>query len=235
MRPKFVLGLLLFACLVLGAAVFLKQYLGGGTANVGSVATAPPIPSNAVATAPPSSRPEPALLPAAPPPTNTVAAVTNAATPEPPAATPEPSQDAIDAEVDRLQDWSMNNDPASLSNILADLTNSVKEVREAAIDAAEQFGSTDAIPALKAAARTTEDIQEKIAYLQAADFLSLPPLDQLSGMNVSKTPSKFEEENVAAHVAHQAWQQTHPSGRKSQTATPPANGQNPSPTTPNNQ
>ena len=35
----------------------------------------------------------------------------------------------------------MNDDPTSLSNILADLPNSEKEIREAAIDAAKHFGS----------------------------------------------------------------------------------------------
>lgn len=71
----------------------------------------------------------------------------------------------------------MNNDAQSLSNILADLTSPEKEIREAAIEAAKQFESTNAIPALKAAAANAEDNQEAIAMLEAADWLALPSVD----------------------------------------------------------
>jgi HEAT repeat protein len=57
------------------------------------------------------------------------------------------------AEIDRLQDWSMNDDAESLNHIVADLTSPEKEIREAAIEATKQFGSADAISALKAATR----------------------------------------------------------------------------------
>src|ERR1044071_9782302 len=62
-----------------------------------------------------------------------------------PAMTPEQREAAIDAEIARLQDWQASNDPQSLSNILGDLTSPEKEVRENAIEAAKQFGSTNAI------------------------------------------------------------------------------------------
>jgi hypothetical protein len=155
MRPKFVFALLLLALLVLGAAFLLKQ-------NWGNAATPPPV-NESVTPAPVASvAPPPAPIPAAP-------AITNA-------PTPEQREAAIDAETDRLLDWSMNDDPASLSNILADLTHPEKEIRDAAIEATKQFGSTNAIPALKAAVDNTVDTQEKIALLEAADFLLLPPL-----------------------------------------------------------
>ena len=54
---------------------------------------------------------------------------------------------------DRLQDWSMNDDAESLNHIVAGLTSPEKEIREAAIEATKQFGSADAISALKAATR----------------------------------------------------------------------------------
>jgi type IV secretory pathway VirB10-like protein len=94
----------------------------------------------------------------------------------PVAMTPEQRQAAIDAETDHLQQWSMNDDPESLSNILADLTNSEKDVRKAAIEAAEQFGSTNAIPILKNLAANDGDPEEKAALLEAAHFLSLPSI-----------------------------------------------------------
>src|ERR1017187_5475935 len=43
------------------------------------------------------------------------------------------------AEIDRLQDWSMNDDAESLNHIVADLTSPEKEIREAALEATKQF------------------------------------------------------------------------------------------------
>lgn len=71
----------------------------------------------------------------------------------------------------------MNDDAESLNHIVADLTSPEKEIREAAIEAAKQFGSTNAISALKAAADSAENIEDKSAYLEAAIFLSLPSME----------------------------------------------------------
>ena len=65
------------------------------------------------------------------------------------------------AEIDRLQDWSMNDDAESLNHIVA----------------AKQFGSTNAIAALKAAAGSVENIEDKIACLEVGKFLSLPSME----------------------------------------------------------
>jgi len=81
------------------------------------------------------------------------------------------------AEIDRLQDWSMNDDAESLNHIVADLTSPEKEIREAAIEATKQFGSTNAIAALKAAAGSVENIEDKIACLEVGNFLSLPSME----------------------------------------------------------
>ena len=109
------------------------------------------------------------------PPDSTVAMP--APLPLPTATASAPAPVTPEEEIDRLQDWSRNNDPQSLSNILADLTSTDKDVREAAIEAAKQFGSTNAIPALKAAAMNSSDTDEQVEMLQAAQFLALPPMD----------------------------------------------------------
>ena len=153
MRPKFVLAILLAAGLVISAAVFLKPH------SSAPVPDSVPAPVASVAPAP------------APAPVPTPAPVVKK-TP-----TPEEHQAAIDAETDQLSTWAMNNDAQSLSNILGDLTSPEKEIRMAAIDAAKQFESTNAIPALKAAAANAEDNQEAIAMLEAADWLALPSVD----------------------------------------------------------
>jgi len=184
MRPKFVFALLLLALLVLGAAFFLKQYLGNTASPPNPEIVAPAsVVSNVVAVA----VPPPAPIPAAPVSTNTL--------------TDEQRQAAIDAETDRLQDWSMNDDPASLSNILADLTNPEKEIREAAIEAAKQFDSTNAIPTLKAVAANTTDTEEQIALLEAANFLSLPTLPL--GTKPAQTREQMKAAAQQAREAHQ--------------------------------
>jgi hypothetical protein len=175
MRPKFLFVLLLSALLVLGAAFFLKQYLGNVTAPLQNF-------SNVESIVPP----QPAK-------TISISVVKNdsliVST-----MTPEQHEASIDAEADHLRELSMNDDAASLSDILADLTNSEKEIRSAAIEAARQFGSPNAIPALKTAAANTTDPGEQAALLAAADYLSLPsfgdpnvitatPLDQIQANN----------------------------------------------------
>jgi hypothetical protein len=177
MRPKFVLALILLAVLVLGAAFFLKQRMGSASAPPAGAEITPPVPvtaPNAVMSVAP-----PPVIPPAPTVTNTL--------------TPEQRQTAIEAETDRLQQWSMNDDPASLSNILADLTNSEKEIREAAIEATKQFGSSDAIPTLKQVAADTSDTGEQIALLEAADFLSLPSISD-SSVQLPRTPEEIQME-----------------------------------------
>ena len=156
MRPKFVLLVFLGMGLMIGAIVFLKRAPVPVLAN-------PEIP---VADA-----------------TNAVSAPTTAqdapmSAPLPPVVaeslTPEQRQVAIDAEVNRLSDWAMADDPQSLSNIVNDLRSPEKEIRVAAVEAAKQFQSTNAIPALRAAAAESEDTQEAIAMLEAIDWLALP-------------------------------------------------------------
>ena len=56
----------------------------------------------------------------------------------------------------------MNSDPASLYAILGALGDPDPPVRKAAVEAAVQFGSQDAIPALQDAAAQAEDPQEKL-------------------------------------------------------------------------
>lgn len=199
MRPIIVFVTLLATALVLGVALYLKKNLGNMPAPPASPEVAP-VPA-AVSDRVTSVAPPPAPIPAAPVVTKVLKA--------------EQRQDAIDAETDRLYQWSMDDDSTSLSNILADLTNPEKEIREAAIESAKQFGSTNAIPALKAAVEITDDLQEKVAYLEAADFLTLPELDFGSpGQATPKTPEQIQADGQrrAANEARRLvrWQRNSP-------------------------
>jgi hypothetical protein len=206
MRPKFVFALSLLALLVLGAVFLLKQHWGNATTPPPANESATPAPVASVA-------PPPAPIPAAPAATN--------------APTPEQRQAAIDTETDRLQEWSMSDDPASLSNILADLTNPEKEIREAAIEAAKQFGSSNAIPTLKAVAANTTDTEEQIALLEAANFLSLPSMT-FGGPATPQTPEQIQavaQRRAESKARRQAQMQNRAGNQNPQ--SPP--DQNPSP------
>lgn len=78
--------------------------------------------------------------------------------------------------VEELDDLAMTDNPESLKKILTALTNSDPDIREAAREAAVQFGDVSAAPKLRAAADATKDVDEKKELLDAADFLELPPL-----------------------------------------------------------
>ena len=175
MRPKIVILILLAGLASVTVILLIKHRMSPPpmAAPIAIKETKPAAPQTALTI---TNVPPPAPAPVA---TNTL--------------TPEQRQAAIDAETDRLQQWSMNDDSASLSSILADLTNSEKEIRKAAIEAAEQFGSTNAIPTLKAVAANTTDTDEQIALLEAANFLSLPSI-----FDVDKSTPKNPEQIQAA-------------------------------------
>lgn len=224
MRPKFVIALFGVAFLVVGTALILKQHLGdtltstranseitGIRSTKSNLSGGNPSLSQSV------SHPLPAVVPVPTTP------------PLPAILTPEERQAAADAEIDRLQDWSLNTDPASLSNILADLTYPDKRVREAAIEAVKQFGSSNAVSTLRDLAANDEDPAEKADLLEAADFLSLPPLE-FGGAPKNLTPEQSQtvEQMRAARLARQqAWQEARSQNRNLQSESPPSTSQNP--------
>ncbi|MGO9587004.1 MAG: HEAT repeat domain-containing protein [Limisphaerales bacterium] len=161
MRPKIVILILLAGLAGVTGLLLIKHRASTpAAASIAITETKPAAPQAAptITNVPPPAAP----VAAAPVATNTLTDAQRRA--------------AINAETDRLQEWSMNDDPASLSNILAALTSPEKEVRQAAIVAAEQFDSTNAIPILNNLAANDADPEEKAALLDAAHFISLPSL-----------------------------------------------------------
>jgi hypothetical protein len=205
MRPKIVLAILLPVLLVGGAVVFIKLH--------------PPAPVPEATSAPAAS-----MAPAPPPAPVLSPVVVAQKTPA-----PEERQAAINAEIDRLASWAMTDDPQSLSNILGDLTSPEPEIRKAAIEAAKQFQSTNAIPALKAAAANAEDTQEAIAMLQAADWLALPSADLRRPDTMPQlTPEQIkdiEQSRAKAAARRQANVQQHSADQGTQSSS----GQNATP------
>lgn len=197
MRPKFLLLLALIAAAVLVPVFYFKSHSNGPVSP----------PTNSEATVP-AAEPATNLAAAEPkmPAINMVSnlpAVTNT-------MTAEERQAAIDAELERLYQLYRSDDPASLPPILADLNNPEREIRLAAIEATKQFGSKDAIPALKAAAAQTEDLEEKIALLKAADFLTLPAMN-LNGPRVELTAEQIKAQEEKINRRHPQKQNPVPS------------------------
>jgi len=171
MSSKFLLGILLPAILVLGLALLLRHTTSTAVQNAIPAAAAPAPASKPAANAMPAPLPLPAV-----------------ATPAPAPTTEEDRQDAINKEKDRLFDLETSQDPQALSHILADLYSPEKDIRMAALDAAEQVHNTNAIPVLKAIAVTNQDTDEQMAFFQAAKFIATP-LGSLSGGS-PPTPQK---------------------------------------------
>ena len=78
-----------------------------------------------------------------------------------------------------LMDLAAEDDQESLKTILSELTNRDPEIRKAALEAAVQFGSRDAIPSLAEAALQSENPEEKAAINKAVEFLKLPSLSEV--------------------------------------------------------
>jgi len=105
------------------------------------------------------------------------------------AETPEAKQAGYVAKrVAELQDLGMENDSASLDTILSELDNGDPSIRQAAVEAAVQFGSRDAIPRLMKAAAQADDPKEKSAILDAIEFLNLPTLTEALGQKNQPAP-----------------------------------------------
>jgi HEAT repeat protein len=74
---------------------------------------------------------------------------------------------------------SSHDDPESLRTILGGLTSPEPGIRKAALAATRQFGSRDAIPYLQEAAAHTDEPREKVAILDAIEYLKMPSLTEL--------------------------------------------------------
>lgn len=190
MRPKVVIAILLAVLAGFAGIFFLKRLTTPAqppspAANVQALASAPPISPDAsvvheiapdvppVSTVITNSTPE-----------NQIAQVTNIPPVAPVTDAPVVDHEAyVQSEIDKLQELQANDDAQSLRAILADLTNPDKTIRVAAIEATTQFGSRDAIPALKDLAAHTPDPDEKQQLQDAADFLALPSITELREQN----------------------------------------------------
>ncbi|HEY3862593.1 MAG TPA: HEAT repeat domain-containing protein [Verrucomicrobiae bacterium] len=79
--------------------------------------------------------------------------------------------EAVQTRIHDLNELAMSGDPKSLRAILGELNNTDPRLRWAAADAAAQFESQDAIPALKDALAQASDVDEMVHLQNAIKFL----------------------------------------------------------------
>ena len=87
-------------------------------------------------------------------------------------------EQAVRRRIAELNDLAMNNDTNSLNTILSELNNSDKEIRKGALEAVIQFADRAAISRLQGIADRTGDATEKVALLEAIEYLKLPSLTE---------------------------------------------------------
>ena len=83
-------------------------------------------------------------------------------------------EDYIEQRVGELYDLGMSDDAKALTTIESEFTNPEPDIRKAAVEAAKQFGSTNAIPFLEQAMSKTESLEDKQDLRDAIEFLKLP-------------------------------------------------------------
>lgn len=167
MRLRFAVAVVIFGCLALTSVLAIRRWSatpkdrqpsGGQSADLGA-ATSP-----AAASAGPS-------LPASNQPA--------AGQAEPGVDSAQASHEAYVADrVNELLALASEDDSASLDTILSELTNRDPRIRHAALEAATQFGSRDAISRLQDAQLQLDDPHEKAAIADAIEFLKLPSLSE---------------------------------------------------------
>lgn len=87
--------------------------------------------------------------------------------------------------VTELEHLGMSSDPDSLAGIESEFDNRDPRIQTAAVAAAVQFGSRDAIPALQDAYQHFDDPEQKINIRKAIDFLKLPRLGETGNATAS--------------------------------------------------
>jgi hypothetical protein len=95
-------------------------------------------------------------------------------------ASAEEIEDQVQNRIRQLSELAVQDDAASLSEILGELTNPNQEIRKAALEAVVQSGNTDAIPALKELSEKSSDPREKKDLREAIEFLKLPSLVEVT-------------------------------------------------------
>ena len=178
MRPKIVLTILLAALCVFAIAAWVSKISR----------IQPVVPPSAPLAG--DAHPAPAAVPATHPlPPAPVAAPAVAAASAPAgtvAPTKAQSEELIGQRAAELNELAMQDSPAAHQQIVIELKNPNREIREAAIEALKQADDRSVVPQMREIADQTDDTAEKQAILDAIDFINLPSLTEYLHQNQKK-------------------------------------------------
>lgn len=93
-------------------------------------------------------------------------------------------EDYVNRRTAELEDLGMAGDASALFTIESELDSRDPRIQKAAVSAAIQFGSRDAIPALRQAYDHTDDPAQKLNLQKAIEFLELPSESQAANANL---------------------------------------------------
>src|ERR1035437_8155252 len=164
MRPKIVILTLVVALGLLGIIVVLKGVMGGDAGDVGGQTPA----VEASVESPPAATNDQVVqvVQVNPNSSNTVAIAEQLRAAE------------VEKEVNQIQDLQGEadgtNNPIIITALLDKLSHPEAEVRKAVLDALKQLNDTNAVPGLEQAAENIKDPREKVAVLDAIDYIKLP-------------------------------------------------------------
>ena len=179
MRPKIIIIVVTLGLIVFGTLFAIRQSANRSTRNSEPQPTASTTtqPSDALASAKAQSVTERAAAPSG----SGTPSAANSTT-----AAEDAHQAFVEKRTAELMDIAMTDDRANLDIILSELNNRDPEIRKAALEAAIQFGSRDAIPKLADAVSQTDDPNEKAALTDAIEFLKLPSLTEIHAQSSSQ-------------------------------------------------
>lgn len=184
MRPKAMLGIMLVAVVALGMLVVLKGILSNH-------AEAPKDAATAIDSTQPEVVKKSDSQPR-PPVTNVVA------------TTPvEDHQAGIDSDLDKIKTALLEgaSNPVSLATARERLLSPEVSIRKAAVEAVMHLNDREAIPKLKEALAKVEDVREKVAILDAIEYLQIPESNEQMNMTPdSDSPAVQSTTNQPANT-----------------------------------
>lgn len=92
----------------------------------------------------------------------------------------EENENYVENRMNELENLGMTDDPGSLVTIESEFDSREPRIQKAAVAAAIQFGSRDAIPALQEAYLRFDDPGQKLDIKKAIDFLELPSMAEVN-------------------------------------------------------
>jgi hypothetical protein len=184
MRPSVVISTLLLAVAIFGLVYLTSRTAHHVAANSGETPASAPV---AQAETSQTTVPSPAPV-YAPPPQPVVNGEVPATIPAPMAEVQTNHEEYVHDRAAQLMALAMNDDSDSLNTIWTEMSNPDKDIRAAALAALVQFGDSSVTPRLRELAGQTQDPQEKLEILSAADQLDLPPISSLQGKRQTNGP-----------------------------------------------